>query len=287
MTSGRFAVAKGMMRKVRGANLSLWAAAVAYNAFLALVPLTVAVLGVAAAIGQHAAAIARIERALDPIAPGRVSDFITGLLREAADRVQDGRGWLIGISVAMALAFGSRAVVALQRALAVVAGRAEVRPVVQARLVGIALTIGGGIALLLASSLLVVGRDLFSFLGNWTGVDWLDEVWVWLRVPVSTIGLYVFILAFYAWGPPSPLPRAWVAALVATAGVVAGSLLFGLYLRWAPDLGPMFGTLGAVAVALMWLYFGALAILFGGVVVAHAEGGEAVADGVAPGVARS
>jgi len=287
MTSGRFAVAKGMMRKVRGANLSLWAAAVAYNAFLALVPLTVAVLGVAAAIGQHAAAIARIERALDPIAPGRVSDFITGLLREAADRVQDGRGWLIGISVAMALAFGSRAVVALQRALAVVAGRAEVRPAVQARLVGIALTIGGGVALLLASSLLVVGRDLFSFLGNWTGVDWLDEVWVWLRVPVSTIGLYVFILAFYAWGPPSPLPRAWVAALVATAGVVAGSLLFGLYLRWAPDLGPMFGTLGAVAVALMWLYLGALAILFGGVVVAHAEGCEAVADGVAPGVARS
>ena len=287
MTSGRFAVAKGMMRKVRGANLSLWAAAVAYNAFLALVPLTVAVLGVAAAIGQHAAAIARIERALDPIAPGRVSDFITGLLREAADRVQDGRGWLIGISVAMALAFGSRAVVALQRALAVVAGRAEVRPAVQARLVGIALTIGGGVALLLASSLLVVGRDLFSFLGNWTGVDWLDEVWVWLRVPVSTIGLYVFILAFYAWGPPSPLPRAWVAALVATAGVVAGSLLFGLYLRWAPDLGPMFGTLGAVAVALMWLYLGALAILFGGVVVAHAEGGKAVADNVAPGVARS
>lgn len=261
---------RDLVRRVRTANLSLSAAAVAYNAFLALVPLTIAGLGVAAVFGQDAATVDRVERALRPIAPGAVTGFITDLLGEVSARVQTGRGWLIAGSVVVALYLGSRAVVALQRALAVVVDRSEARPGVQIRLVGIALTVGGGVALVLASLLLVVGRDLFSFLGNLTGVLWLDDVWLWVRVPVSTIGLYVFLLAFYAWGPPVPLPRAWAAALVATAGVVGGSLLFGLYLGVAPDLGPTFGTLGTVAVALVWLYVGALAILFGAVAVTGA-----------------
>ena len=256
------------MRRVRHANLSLSAAAVAYNAFLALVPLALAALGVAAAVGQDAQTIARIEHALEPIAPGAVTDFITGLLREAASQVRSGQGWLIVGSAAAALLLGSRAVVALQKALAVVVDRTEARPALQIRLVGAALTVAGGMALILASALLVVGRDLFGFLANLTGAGWLDEVWSWLRVPVSTIGLYLFLLAFYWWGPPVPLPRAWAAALIATVGVVGGSLLFGLYLNAAPDLGPTFGTLGAVAVAMVWLHVGALAILFGGVVAA-------------------
>jgi membrane protein len=256
------------IRRVRGADLPLFAAAVAYNAFLALVPLTIAGLGVAAAIGQDAATIERVRQALEPTAPGAVTDFITRLLREAAARVQTGRGWLIAGSALVALAIGARAVVALQRALAVVIHRVEARPTIQMRLVGTALTVGGGAALLIASALLVVGRDLFGFLGNLSGATWLDEVWVWLRVPVSTLGLYFFVVAVYRWGPPTPLPRSWLAALIATAGVVGGSLLFGLYLSVVPDLGPTFGTLGAVAVAMVWLYVGALAILFGAVVVA-------------------
>jgi len=259
------------MRRVRTANLSLSAAAVAYNAFLALVPLTLAGLGIAGAFGQDAAAIDRVERALAPIAPGAVTDFIVGVLRESATRVQEGRGWLIVGSVLVALFLGSRAVAALQGALAVVVHRTERRPALQMRLVAVALTVGGGIALVLASVLLVAGRDLFAFVGNLTGAHWLDDVWPWLRLPVSTIALYGFVLAVYAWGPPEPMPRSWLAALVATAGVIGGSMLFGLYLGSAPDLGPTFGTLGAVAVCLVWLYVGAMAILFGGVVSSPPE----------------
>ncbi len=262
------------MRRVRAANLSLSAAAVAYNAFLALVPVTLAGLGIAGAFGQDAAAIGRVERALAPIAPGAVTDFIVGILRESATRLQTGRGWLIAGSVVVALFLGSRAVAALQGALAVVVHRTERRPGFEMRLVAVALTIAGGVALVLASTLLVAGRDLFSFLGNLTGVSWLDDLWLWLRLPVSTLTLYLFVLAVYAWGPPEPMPRPWLAALVATGGVVGGSLLFGLYLGSAPDLGPTFGTLGAVAVCLVWLYVGAMAILFGGVVASLADEAE-------------
>jgi membrane protein len=52
-------------------------------------------------------------------------------------------------------------------------------------------------------------------------------------------------------------------------GALGASLIFGLYLNLAPELGATFGVLGAVALALVWLYLGAFAILLGGVVVAY------------------
>lgn len=261
--------ALGLAQRVRFSDLSVNAAAVAYNAFLGLVPLTLALIGMAAVVGRDAAAVARVERALQPIAPDAVTEFITELMVDAGARVGGSSLWLIVVSALVTLFLGSRAVVTLQRTLATVEQRVEARPPLQLRLVGIALTVAGGISLMLASSLLVAGRHLFQFLAGLTGVEGLIDLWRWLRVPVAAVGLYLFLLAFYRWGPPRPLPKAWLAALVATGGVILGSLGFGLYLSLAPEMGATFGALGAVAVALVWLYVGAMAILVGGVVVAH------------------
>jgi len=263
--------AVALFRRVKGVGLSLQAAAVSYNAFLALVPLIIALLGVAALIGQSAEAITRVERALAPVAPDSVVDFIIDLMRDAGQRVGDSGGLLVIVSAVVALYLGSRAVVALQRAIAVVDHQWEARKGVSIRLVAIALTIAGGLALLVTSALLVAGRELFEFLANLTGIDALAGLWAWLRLPVAALGLYAFLLAFYHFGPPHPLPRTWMAALVATGGALVGSLGFGLYLAISPDLGPTFGTLGVVAIALVWLYMGALAILFGAVVATYAR----------------
>ena len=176
------------------------------------------------------------------------------------------QGWIIALAVPTALLLGSRAVVALQKALARVEESVEARPTVQLRLAAFALTIGGGLALAVVSVLLVLGGRLTAFLEGLTGLGALGALWEWLRIPVSGAGLYLFLLAFYRWGPPRPLEQARWAALVGALGVMAASAGFGLYLAVAPGLGATFGTLGAVAVALVWLYAGALAILLGAVV---------------------
>jgi membrane protein len=190
-------------------------------------------------------------------------------MTEASDTTGGSEGVLIVISIAVALYFGSRAVVALQRATAAVDRQSEARRGMSMRLVAVGLTIAGGIALVVTSLLLVAGREIFEFLANLTGFDPLTDLWAWLRVPMSALGLFGFLLTFYTFGPPRPLPRAWLAALVATAVALLGSLGFGLYLSAAAGLGPTFGTLGAVAVALVWLYVGAMAILFGAVVAIY------------------
>ncbi len=260
----------GIGDRYREADLGIAAAAVAYNAFLALVPLGLAMLGFAAFVGESDAALERVENTLATLAPDEVREFITALLLESEARVGGQQGWLIIGSMLVALFLGSRAVVAMQKALAQVENRTEKRPLMQMRLVAMALTLGGGVTMLLTSTLLVAGGHLIDFLVGITGVGALDTIWAWLRIPVSAAGLYVFLLAFYRWGPPEPLPKSWLAALVGTVGALAASLTFGLYLGLAPALGATFGVLGAVAAALVWLYLGAFAILLGGVVVSYA-----------------
>src|SRR4030042_5168489 len=109
-------------RGVAEAALSLHAAAVAYNAFLALVPLTMALVGVGAFIGHSAEVLARVQRTLDAIAPRAVSEFVIDLFAEAEARLGGQQGWVIGLSGLLALFLGSRSVMALQKALAGVGG---------------------------------------------------------------------------------------------------------------------------------------------------------------------
>jgi membrane protein len=267
-------------RRIGGAGLSLHAAAVAYNAFLALVSLVLALVGLGAFVGRSAAALDRVRETLDAVAPVNVSESITGLFSDAAGRLGGQQGWVVALSVLVALWAGSRSVVALQKALAGVEDQVEARRGLQLRLVALGLTLGGGLALLLVSLLLVFGGRLMLFLEELTGIGALGTLWEWLRVPLSAAGLYLFLLAFYRWGPPRPLPRGWLAALLGTVGALLASLAFGLYLALAPRLGATFGVLGAIAIALVWLYAGAFAVLLGAVLVGYARPGDAAAEPV-------
>ena len=61
-----------LTRHVRDRGLSINAAAVAYNAFLAVVPLAFALLGTAGLVGRSASAVDQVGNALDPIVPATV-----------------------------------------------------------------------------------------------------------------------------------------------------------------------------------------------------------------------
>lgn len=254
--------------RVAGSRVSLLAAAVAYNVFLAIVPLALALVSAGAFIGQSEAAMDRVRQTLEAIAPGPVTDFVLNLFAEAQQRLGGHRGWAALISLVVSFYLGSRAVVALQQALGETArGGLGVRRGWRLRAVAFAFTAAGGLAFVLLSVLLVFGGRVVAFLQELTGFGALGALWNWLRVPLAAAGIYLFLLALYRWGPPRPVARGWLAALLGTAGAIGASLVFGLYLALAPSLGATFGVLGAVAIALVWLYAGALAILLGPLLV--------------------
>lgn len=247
-------------RRITSDEVSIGAAAVAFHAFLALAPLGMALLGGAALIGGDRAAVERLGRALDPVAPPAVREFLTGILSDA-DRHIHGEWWVIGGSVGVALFLGSRAMVALQRVLGSGSAGIAVRPRRSRRWVAVALTAAGSVAVLLTGALLVAGRSLFVFLAHWAGWPALVDLWTWLRLPVAVSALFGFLLLCYHFAPPQPVPRAVRAAVLGSGGVLVGSVAFRLYLGWAPRLGAAFGTVGAVVAALTWLYLGAWSIL--------------------------
>lgn len=270
----------GFWRRFSATLPGVDSAAVAFNAFFALVPLLAVLLTGAAIIGQDVVVRRRTLRTLGLFAPGEVVKLVTGLLDSAAPRIADGGLWLIvGLSL-VSLYSGARGVLSIQLALSRLQHREERRPWWRARLVGVALTLAAGGAFLLSSLILVAGRALAELLSIYLvpSLAFVQELWLAVLVPIASVGMFLFLLALYQFGPPRPLPRPWLAALVAGMGLVLVSLGFQAFLRYVTAFGAGFGSLAAVAVSLAWLYLGAYVILLGGFLVIDLErsvtGGE-------------
>lgn len=250
-----------LFRGLTWSDFGLGAAAVAYNAFLAMVPLAGALVGVAALFGSDADAIARVEDVFEGIAPEPLIDFVVFLMVDADARLGGATGWWIAGSVIVAVYLGARALVALERGLSVVSGHDSRRSFIRVRLVGVSLVLLGGGALLTASVLLVLGNALFGMLAEVTGRPWIAGFASGLRFPVAVLAVFAFVYVLYTRGAPRGVPRPVLSASLGTLGVVVGSLGFSWFLSYAPTLGATFAALGAVAITLFWFYLNAWSLL--------------------------
>ncbi|NNL12622.1 MAG: YihY/virulence factor BrkB family protein, partial [Acidimicrobiia bacterium] len=252
------------------ADVMLYAAAVAFNSFFALVPLLLVAVAAASFLGRDLDALDRTMDSVELFAPVAVTDVIRDVIIDVESRLDGRQTLLVVVGVLAALFIGSRAVLAMQRALARVEGQMEHRPMWEVRLTGVGLTLAAGSALVGTTFLLVLGGAFSDFIENKTGIGLLATMFELLRIPLASLGLFVFLRVFYHWGPPEPLPAAGTAALVATTGTVGASLLFGWYLSQADEFGTTVGALGGFAFALLWLYVGALATIVGAALVTNA-----------------
>jgi membrane protein len=248
----------------------LYAAAVAFNSFFALVPLLLVAVASASFLGRDLDALDSTLESVELFAPAAVTDVIRDVIIDVDEQLDGRQSLLVLIGVIGSLFIGSRAVIAMQAALARVEGQAEHRSRWEVRLTGIALTLAAGTALVVTTVLLVLGGAFSRFIEEKTGVGLLADLFGLLRIPLASLGLFAFLRVFYHWGPPDPLPAAGTAAAVGTAGTVGASLMFGLYLTNADALGTTIGALGGVAFALLWLYVGALTTIIGAAIVTNA-----------------
>ena len=257
-------------RRLGRADVLLYAAAVAFNSFFALVPLMLVAVASASFLGRDLDALDRTLESVELFAPVAVTDVIREVIIDVQNQLDGRQTILVIIGVIASLFIGSRAVMAMQRALARVEGQAEHRPRWEVRLTSVALTLAAGTALVGTTFLLVLGGAFSGFIEDKTGIGLLATAFEFLRIPLASIGLFVFLRVFYHWGPPAPLPAPGTAALVATTGTVGASLLFGFYLTQAAEFGTTVGALGGFAFALLWLYVGALATIIGAALVTSA-----------------
>jgi len=249
-------------KRFTAAGPSVLAAAVAYNLFFAFVPGIAAVLAAASVFGRDDEAIEQTRHVLDQIAPESVSEFVSeSLLPDVAMSVRESQGFLFPISVLVSLFLATRAVITLQRVLARIEEMDDDRSWWKVRLISLILTLGAVVALASSAVLVVAGEAVTAWLNELVEARWIVQVWEALSLPLGFIGVLLFLVALYRFGPPRKLPGMWLASVLSTVGAIGVSLLFRVALDRIGARGGTIAVFGVFAILLLWLYLIAYVII--------------------------
>jgi membrane protein len=229
------------------------ASAVAFNLFFALVPTLVALLSTASLVGRSEETIEQAAESFSDVLPRSVVDFILGdegLLPEVAAYLDTSTWWVVTLTLLVALFSGARGSLTLVSALVQIEGVEESRPWWHVRLMGMGLTMGFAVTLLVGSIVLVAGGSIVEAFAD--GIPWLDAAAL-IGIPAAGLLVFGFLEVLYRLGPPIPLPGSGMAAVLATLGI----LITSLAMRWVFGVLPRpasLALLGGVAILLLWLY---------------------------------
>ena len=245
----RFDPLRSPLDHIRAADPLLMAAAIAYNFFFALVPLAIAAVAALSSVGRSEEGLANIEELLNEAVPAEVANFAISLIGEAQDIVGDWQGPVFAVALLDALYSGSRGIYTVQKALRQIERASEERPWWKVRGLGIVFTLGAGVALVGGYAVVLFGGALMEVLsqvglnvGSITG----------LTIGVLFMWVVLLLFAIYRWGPPVPIDRPLLAAVLAAS-------IIGLMTWAAAYFVPSFGgttlaALGAVGIVLVWLF---------------------------------
>ncbi len=250
-------------------RLSLIAAGVSFYLILALVP------GIAGAVSLYGlfsdpAQVTEQFESLSRILPREVHDTVASELRRVAS---SGRVAGFGAVLSLLLVFwsGSRGMLALLEAMNIVYEEPERRGFFKLNAMALLFTLGGIVLVIIAVLAIVAGRSVLTFLGlgAWSASAIAVGRWlVLVLVSLSALSL------LYRFGPNRENARwrwvSWGAGLATIVWLVA-SYLFSFYLSHFGNYNKTYGSLGAVAVLLMWLYISTFVVLLGGELDAEME----------------
>jgi membrane protein len=235
---------------LRRADPLLMGAAFAYNSLFAVVPLALAFVSVLTLLDTTQKVLEEAVQFINQALPQDIADFLVQILTESVEVVADNRFAIIVVTLLVALWSGSRAVYTVQKALRLVEDSDVEVGYVHMRLTGIIVTIGGGIGVLAAYTLLVLGRDLTGRLASL--LPWGLPLGQFLLAGVAALWIFLLLFAVYRWGAPQPIRRpAGTAALVTMVLFVGTWAAFSLVPTETAASVAVFGTIGLV---LLWLY---------------------------------
>lgn len=244
------------------------AAEMAFWFILGLFPFLLFLASVFAWIGKKTL-ILPILNFIAEIAPKDVANLIINTLNEAMIFKQGKLIAIFGLCITVALAANAIAVIikGLNRAYAI----EETRSFIYTRVLSIIMVFMNSLALFLAVNLIVLGKVLLDFMLEYTILSQLSvDVITIIRWPVSYLAL-----AFCAIGNYYILPNIEGNDRIKFKSVLPGTLFFcffwmlgswcfSLYLSNLNAYNKVYGTIGAFAILMVWLYYTSLIVLVGG-----------------------
>lgn len=255
------------------------AAQLAYYFLLALFPLLLFLTSVIGLLlGSGTGLRHSLFNYLSQVLPGSAFNLVDSTLYEVSAASS---GSKLAFGLLAALWAASNGMGAITQALNAAYNVTESRPWWKQRLTAISLTLVLSVLIISALVLLLYGGRLADHVGsNYGFSEAFTITWKVVQWPiVFAFMLLAFALIYYLAPDLHEQSWAWV-----TPGSVVGvglwlfvSFAFKLYLHFFDSYSKTYGTLGAVIVLMLWLYFTGAAILIGGEVNSEIENAAAEA----------
>ena len=202
-----------------------------------------------------------------PISAGDLQTVISNILPESINTILDSilaelvvksSGTILSVTVVAALWSASRGMLSLVRGLNAVYGHKETRNYFLIRGVSILYTLAFTALLIVTLLLLVFGNQLYHFII--TKLPLLGEaalIVMSLRFLVTMTILTLFFLLMYLVIPnrKSQLLHELPGAILTAGGWLGFSYLFSIYIDRMGTFSYTYGSLTALAVCMLWLYF--------------------------------
>lgn len=257
-------------RETNEDNILGRAAELAYYFLLALFPMLIFLTSL---VGFLPGLREAIFTGLAKFVPGDAMRLVSETISDVTQRRSGG---LISFGVLGALWAASGGVTAVMGTLNTAYDAREERSFWKVRLIAIGLTVLLALLVVGGTALIMFGDRFAAWLAAQLGIGTtFTIIWGIIHYLVGLALLFLGLELIYYFGPNVEQDWEWITpgAVFAVISMVVASLLFSLYLRFAPDYSATYGSLGAVVVLMLWLYLMGAVILIGGEInaeIAHA-----------------
>ena len=251
-----------LWRRVSGLRVPLYAANASFFIVLAAFPALLLLLGL---LRYTPLEVERLGEMLAGFLPEALAEGAEGLILLTYDNTS---GITLGLSVVTTLWSASRGIYGVIAGLNAVYETEENRGYLQVRFLSVIYTFAFLLVLILTLGLHVFGIRLLLFLRNRTHP--------FLQFLMELVDLRFFLLLFLQTGIftamymvlPNGRNKFWDAlpgALLASSGWLVFSDLYSIYVAHFAHLSNVYGSVYAVALSMLWLYFCMAIVFYGGV----------------------
>jgi membrane protein len=258
------------------------AAGLTYFAILSALPALLALVSVLGLLGAGRSGSTKLLEVIDAVAPEQVQPVLSDLVTQLTSSTAAGLGLAIGIIGAVWSASGY--VGAFTRAVNRIYGVKEGRGTLVLRSQLLLITVTLLVLAVLVVLALVLSGPIARTVGETIGVgESLFDTWEIVKWPVIAAAVIAAIALLFFGTPNLRRQRFRFVALGASVSVVMmvlGSLVFGFYVSNFASYNRVYGAVGGLLVALLWVWLASLALVVGAELGSELERGHELAVGL-------
>jgi membrane protein len=256
-------------QRIKGLNISLLAAGVAFWATLSIFPMLIALVMVYGLVANPADVTRQIDNALSGL-----SQDAKKIVGDQVAAVAGARSGALSLGLVLSLVIllwtASSGAQNLMKALTVAFEQEETRGFLRLRVTAMLLAIGAIVlGVVLVAAVGVVPAVITHVLSS-PSLRWLVLA---IEGLLLLLVLWAVIATLYRFAPANQ-PAGWrwasAGALLAAVVIVVFSVLFALYVNTFGNYQKTYGTLAGAIVVMLWLYYSAYVLLMGALLDAEA-----------------